>query len=200
MLSAAETGVASSPGTRTLGPGEAANALVFPLYNQAQWPDLDAAVADAVDGNGTAMVHLADDYARLVEFPIYFAVSCLDTTWPRATDTFLADAKAAAAVAPHFGEAIVNDYIRCAVWPTDPEPLGAISAPGTPPILVVSTTGDPATPYDNGVRVAQRLANGVLVTNEGEGHTVVFQGNSCIDGIVISYLVDSTVPSGEPRC
>ena len=157
-------------------------------------------MADAVDGDGTGMVRLADQYAQLVEFPIYFAVSCLDTTWPRSTDTFLADAKSAAAVAPHFGEAIVNDYIRCAVWPTDPEPLGAIRAPGTPPILVVSTTGDPATPYENGVRVADRLANGVLVTNEGEGHTVVFQNNSCINDIVISYLVDGTVPGAGTRC
>ena len=200
MLAAAETGVASTPGTRTLGPGEAANGLVYPLYNMSLWPDLDAAVADAVDGDGTAMVHLADDYAQIVAFPIYFAVSCLDSTWPRSTDTFLADAKSAASVAPHFGEAIVNDYIRCAVWPSEPEPLGAISAPGTPPIVVVSTTGDPATPYENGVRVAHRLANGVLVTNEGEGHTVVFQGNSCIDGIVISYLVDGDVPGDGTRC
>ena len=66
----------------------------------------------------------------------------------------------------------MNDYIRCADWPVPPEPLEPVTAPGTPPILVISTTGDPATPYEAGVAVAERLESGVLVTNEGDGHTV----------------------------
>ena len=127
-------------------------------------------------------------------------MSCLDSTWPRATDEFLARAEAAATVAPHFGEAIVNDYIRCAVWPTEPDPVGAITAPGTPPILVVSTTGDPATPYENGVRVADRLESGVLLTNVGEGHTIVFQGSACVDDVAVRYLIDLDVPGDGARC
>ena len=34
--------------------------------------------------------------------------------------------------------------------------------------LVVSTTGDPATPYEAGVRTAERLESGVLLTYDGE--------------------------------
>ncbi len=200
MLALAEAGVNSSSGVRALGPGEAAIGLAFPLYDDGQWPALDVAVADAIDGDGAAMVALADAYTRVVEFPIYFAVSCLDSAWPRSTDEFLDRAKATEAVAPRFGEALVNDYIRCAVWPVDPDPVGATTAPGTPAILVVSTTGDPATPYENGVRVADRLESGVLLTNEGEGHTVVFQGNACADAAAISYLVDLDPPADGARC
>ena len=161
---------------------------------------LDLAVAAAVAGDGARMVALADQYEQLVDFSVYFAVSCLDTTWPDTPDALLAEAKQAAQVAPHFGEALMTDYLRCPVWPVPPDPLGAITAPGTPPILVVSTTGDPATPYENGVTVADRLASAVLLTNEGEGHTVVFQGSSCVDGVVVDYLVDQRVPDAGARC
>lgn len=200
MLAKAETGIPSDGGGRDLGPGEAATGLAYPLYNQALWPSLDSAIADALDNDGSGMVALADGYTGLAEFSIYFAVSCLDSTWPRSTTEFLAGAKAADQVAPHFGEAIVNDYIRCAVWPTDPDPIGAIVAPDAPPTLVVSTTGDPATPYENGVIVADRLARGVLLTYDGEGHTVTFQGVDCVDDIAEEYLIDGTIPAEGARC
>lgn len=200
MLDAAEGGVpAGSLGT--LGPGEAATGLAYTLYADSTWSQLDTAVSDVLNSNdGSGMVAFAEAYTGLADFSIYFAVSCLDSTWPTDTDEFLARAKASEAVAPRFGEAIVNDYIRCALWPAPPDPLGAISAPGAPPILVVSTTGDPATPYENGVVVAERLESGVLVTNEGEGHTIVFQGNGCIDDLVTAYLVDASVPDEGITC
>ena len=79
----------------------------------------------------------------------------------------------------------MNDYIRCVDWPVRARRRWSRSPrPGTPPILVISTTGDPATPYEAGVAVADRLENGVLVTNEGDGHTVVADGKPCIDDLV----------------
>ena len=50
-----------------------------------------------------------------------------------------------------------------------------LSVQGLPPILVVSTTNDPATPYQAGVDLAKQLG-GALLTFEGTQHTVVFQG------------------------
>lgn len=200
ILARAEDGVASRGGARILGPGEAAIALAYPLYNEALWPSLDAALSRALTGDGSDMVALADRYTQLADFSIYFAVSCLDSTWPRETEEFLARAKEAGALAPRFGEAIVNDYIRCAVWPVEPDPVGGVSADGAPPILVVSTTGDPATPYENGVVVADRLASGVLLTYEGEGHTITFQGSACLDAVASSYLIDLVVPDHGARC
>lgn len=187
-------------GGDVVGPGEVAVATAFPLYAEFLWPEFDDALEDALDGDGTGLLGLARQYMSIADFSIYFAVSCLDSTWLKDTQRFMNRAKAAADVAPHFGEEIVIDYIRCALWPADPEPLGPITAPGAPPILVVSTTGDPATPYQNGVVVAERLESGVLVTNAGEGHTVVFTGKSCIDDLVIDYLVDETVPADDVTC
>ena len=172
----------------------------MPLYNTGLWPALDAGVAAGLAGDGSGMLALADQYLRLVDFSAYFAVSCIDSSWPTDPGEHLDAAGSAAARSPRFGEAIVNDYLRCAVWPADADPLGPITATGSPPILVVSTTGDPATPHENGVAVADRLAAGVLLTHEGDGHTIVFQGNDCVDRLAIAYLVDRAVPPADSRC
>lgn len=201
VLARAEEGINSSDGVRALGPGEAAIGLAYPLYQQGLWSALDRAIADAIDRDGRALVALADAYTRLVDFSVYYAVSCLDTSWPRDTEEFLEAAEEAGRVAPHFGEAVVNDYLRCAVWPEEPQPIGPVVATDAPAVLVVSTTGDPATPYENGVVVADRLASGVLLSYEGEGHTVVFQRqSSCVDDIVSDYLLELTVPPDGTTC
>ena len=78
--------------------------------------------------------------------------------------------------------------------------MPAVTAPDAPPILVVSTTNDPATPYEAGVRTAERLASGVLLTYEGDGHTVVSNGVDCVDDIATAYLVDLEVPEDGTTC
>ena len=64
----------------------------------------------------------------------------------------------------------------------------------------MSTTGDPATPYEAGVRTAERLETGVLLTYEGDGHTIVGQGNDCVDDAVTAYLVDLEPPEDGTTC
>ena len=72
----------------------------------------------------------------------------------------------------------------CAFWPVPPTSKPhAVSAPGLLPTVVVSTTHDPATPYQAGVDLANQL-HGSLLTFDGTQHTVVFQGDSCIDNYV----------------
>jgi hypothetical protein len=174
--------------------------LTMSLYAEGLWPVLDEAVGGVGRGDGAMLLALADQYAGLVDFATYFAVSCLDLAWPADPDEHLAAGAAAAEQAPRFGEALVNDYLRCALWPTPPDPLGPITAAGAPPILLVSTTGDPATPHASALAVAARMPSAVLLTREGEGHTVVFRGDPCVDGAVVPYLVSLEVPDGEPRC
>jgi pimeloyl-ACP methyl ester carboxylesterase len=193
-------GIPAPDADRPAGPGEANLGISYALYSQALWSQLDQALADARGGDGSRLVGLADGYIGIGDFEVYFAVNCLDFAWPTDPDEFLTAAKAAAEDSPHFGEALLNDYVRCALWPVTQEPLEATSAPGAPPILVVSTTGDPATPYEAGVAVAERLEQGVLITNEGDGHTVVADGKACIDDLVIAYLVDGTVPDDGTTC
>jgi pimeloyl-ACP methyl ester carboxylesterase len=203
VLDAAEApgGIPAPDADRSAGPGEVQLGLAQALYAEASWPELDAALADAVDGDGSGLVHLADGYLAIGDFDVYFAVTCIDHAWPVGDpDAFLSAAEAAGQASPHFGEALVTDYLRCVDWPVPAEPLTEVTAPGTPPILVVSTTGDPATPHAAGVAVAERLEAGVLVVNQGDTHGALTSGGSCISAIVAAYLVDGVVPEDGATC
>jgi pimeloyl-ACP methyl ester carboxylesterase len=200
VLARAEGGIASPGGARALGPGEAPLALSYPMYLESAWSRLDEALAAALDGDGRDLVALADDQLSLVALAPYYAVSCLDSDWPRDPAEHLERAERAAVGAARFGEAVVNDYVRCATWPAAPDPLGPVTAAGAPPILVVSTTGDGVTPHATAIRVAERLVPATLLTHEGEGHTVVFRRVPCVDRIVSAYLVDLVVPPPGVRC
>jgi len=68
----------------------------------------------------------------------------------------------------------------------------------TPP-LVVSTTGDPATPYQAGVNLARQLG-GRLLTFEGTQHTAALHGDPCVDDAVTAYLIEGTLPAEGARC
>ena len=60
--------------------------------------------------------------------------------------------------------------------------------------LVIGTTGDPATPYAQAESLSELLDGAVLLTFEGEGHTIFGQGISCIDDQVDEYLLNGIVP------
>src|SRR5262249_1505722 len=71
---------------------------------------------------------------------------------------------------------------------------------GAPPILVVGTTRDPATPYSWAVAVSQQLESATLLTHEGEGHTAYRNGDGCTDIAVDDYLLDLKVPAKGTIC
>jgi len=185
---------------RAAGPGEIALGLAQALYSRSEWDRLAGAIDDARHGDGNGLVALADEYLGVADFGTYFAVNCLDARWPD-VDGVLAAAKRAGRASAHFGEAVVDDYVRCSLWPVPPDPVPPPSrGEHLAPVLVVSTVGDPATPYESGVAVAHHLAHGVLLTYEGDGHTITFSGSSCIDEKVVRYLVERTPPADGTLC
>ena len=194
---------------RPAGPGVAALAVAQGVRAPILWSQLARALAQALDGNGDGLVKLADAYLGRQDdgtypngFEIYFAVGCLDQAWPADPDAIFEAAEAVGRDHPRVGESLVDDYVRCALWPTPPQPLEPIPSDieGLAPIVVISTTGDPATPYAAGVRVADSIPGAVLVTNVGEGHTIFAQGKRCIDDAVVDYLADLTLPPEGLRC
>jgi pimeloyl-ACP methyl ester carboxylesterase len=210
VIAAAEKAPIPAPDAdRPASPGVVSLALAQALYSQQLWGSLSSALRAAQDGDGSGMVSLADQYLQRNDdgsYPtgteIYFAVSCLDDTWPSDPQKVIDASIEAEKDVPRFGGPIVIDYIRCAMWPAKATPLAPVPATtkGLPPIVVVSTTNDPATPYENGVAVAKQIPGAVLVTNEGDGHTVVGQGKPCIDDMARDYFVDLTVPKDGLTC
>lgn len=183
-----------------VGPGELPLAIASHLYGEGAWPSLADGIAAGLDGDGTLLWEGLGGFTGGLDYDLYFAAFCVDQEWPETPEEVLAAGAAAAATAPHFGEALVNDYIRCALWPVEEQPLPAVTAPGTPPILVISTTGDPASPHEAGVRTADVLESGVLLTVERDGHTGIGGGIQCVIDHATHYLVNVIPPPEGTVC
>ncbi len=69
-----------------------------------------------------------------------------------------------------------------------------------PDTLTISITGDPSTPYEGGVNLADTLG-GTLLPVDGEQHTVAISGaNAWWYDIVADYLVELATPEAGTRC
>ena len=86
-----------------------------------------------------------------------------------------------------------DDFLRastgCIGTPDAIDPIAFGPADGAAPILVIGNSGDPATPYDWSVALADSLSSAVLFTVEAEGHTA-FLTVDCVEDVVVDYLVD----------
>src|SRR5207248_7807771 len=127
--------------------------------------------------------------------------SCLDGPAPRdvaAVQKLAADAERAA---PHFGASTTWLGLPCTFWPVPATgKIGALHATGAPPILVLGTTGDPATPYAWAQSLADELRSGTLLTFAGTGHTGYGKGSACIDRAVDRYMVSLQIPPDRAEC
>ncbi|MDV8054357.1 MULTISPECIES: alpha/beta hydrolase [unclassified Rhodococcus (in: high G+C Gram-positive bacteria)] len=180
------------------------------LYSQQLWRLLRAGLNELRDGRGDTLLRLADTYSGRLEDGSYTniddafnAVRCVDG--PPTTDRAEADAADVRfrAAAPYLddGRATGNAPLDlCAFWPVPntSEPH-IVDVEGLPNLVVVSTTDDPATPYQAGVELAAQL-RGDLVTYEGTQHTVAFSGVECIDDPLVNYLVELVPPEDGLRC
>ena len=81
--------------------------------------------------------------------------------------------------------------------PVDPLVVGP--AAGANPILVIGNTGDPATPYEWSVALADFLDSAVLYTVEAEGHTA-YTSIDCVEPVVNAYLIDLELPDAGSSC
>lgn len=196
-------------GTRTVGPGEFSLGVGAGLYSRANgWPAIAQGLAAAVAGDGRTLLALSDSYlertasgyANVSEANL--AVNCLDRPWPRETQPYVDLADRVRAVAPRFGPAIALSGLGCATWPVPAVSVPApVRAEGSPPVVVIGTTRDPATPYAWAQALAGQLAAGVLVSYDGDGHTVYRTGApDCVRAPVDSYLLTAQAPAAPVRC
>ena len=203
----------SAPLASRLGDGQVADGAMLlygvadALYSRSSWPTLEVALASAFAGDGTGLLELANQlygrnpngtYSTLAS--AVTAIDCLDRPWPRSLGPWQAAASAAAKAAPLFGAALVWGSLTCAYWPVPSYPQPQIRAAGAPPILVVGTLRDPATPYRWAQALAADLASGVLLGWNGDGHTAYGEGSACVDTIVNDYLIDLAVPRSGTVC
>ncbi|MFO7192579.1 MULTISPECIES: alpha/beta hydrolase [Thermocrispum] len=194
---------------RKLSFEDATTGTIYALYTESRWEDLNAALNELKRNRGEQLIALADEYLDREDDGTYantqdvlVAVRCVDDR--RETDR----AKRAEAerrylkVAPFLdpGRPSVTYRDVCAFWPVEPTAKPHLpDVEGLPPVLVISTTGDPATPYQAGVQLAKALG-GRLLTFEGRQHTVFGQGVRCVDDAGVAYLIEGELPPQGLRC
>lgn len=209
LLAALQASPIAGEDGRQLGLATMFSAMILPLYSADTWSYLDTLLAEVQRGETATAFLLADTlngrdadggYADN-SLEALIGINCSD--YPNVSDDATMQTQAAQliAAAPVFGPAMSYGGLTCRDWPYPPtEPRAAITAAGSAPILVVGTTGDPATAYAWSVALADELAEGHLVTYNGEGHTGYNKGNACVDGAVDAYLLAGTVPASDPNC
>jgi hypothetical protein len=172
------------------------------------WPLLKQALGKAKAGDGAGLLLLADRYNDRAggsysnELEAYFAIDCLDQPYPRGIAGYEALLPKIVAVSPRmWSSTAAGTNLSCAFWPVRAKGRPSrISASGAPPIVVVGTSNDPATPYTWAQSLANQLESGVLLTRVGEGHTAYRKGNSCIDDALDKYIVTLAPPPRDTVC
>lgn len=198
---------------RVLDSATVGTGIALALYNQGNWSYITQMFNGILDGDAEIAFLLADSYNGREggsyadrSLDVYFAVNCAEGT----IGTDDVDLQEGLAImdekGPYVGGILaLDDYTlleaACSQWPYErPEFPTEFDADGAPPILVIGTTNDPATPYAQSVALAETLSSGVLITYNGEGHTVYGNGVACIDDLVDAYFVEDEVPTADPDC
>jgi pimeloyl-ACP methyl ester carboxylesterase len=198
--------LAATGTNRSLGPNQVLYGIADGLYDQSSWPQLGNALQSASNHDGSQLLSMYDDYVERNTNGTYSnqvvaddAVSCDDQPWPSAANIEAA-APQAQAMAPVFGLANLYSGLLCTAWPSAPsDHPHRITAPGSPPIVVVGSTGDPATPYAWAQSLASQLSKGVLLTRVGVGHTG-YLFSSCVRNNVDTYLITGQPPAAGTTC
>jgi pimeloyl-ACP methyl ester carboxylesterase len=177
------------------------------LYFSEQFAPLGALLADVEQGDASGVLEAADtsargpdgEYSNLVE--VNAAINCADFGDRPTVDEVTAFARDLRNEYPRMGGPSSGwSPLVCTVWGTDPDPVPAFTGAGAGPIVVIGSTGDPATPFDWSTRMAAALEGGVHLIREGSGHTSYGSISACIDEAVDRYLIDLEVPEDGMTC
>ncbi|HET6825233.1 MAG TPA: alpha/beta hydrolase [Amnibacterium sp.] len=195
-IRAADGRVANSAVLRT--------AIDAALYDQGDWKYLTQAFIQILKGDPSTAMALADSYVDRGPhgytdnlFEALYAVDCIDKPVETDPAVLAAEGRRLSAADPLRAADNTEDLGDpvCANWPV--KPTGSphrVHATGSPPILVLGTTGDPATPYAWAVSLAHQLQHGVLITWRGQGHTAYRNHVACVDDRVDGFFTKGTVP------
>jgi pimeloyl-ACP methyl ester carboxylesterase len=170
--------------------------------SQTGWPQLRRAIAEAQKGHGDTFLNLADEYTGRQndgsysnnEFDSGAVIDCLDFNEPRSVQQIRSDAKTFEAKAPLFGPYLAYGGVTCKFFNQDSEvTIEPITTAN--PVIVIGTTGDPATPYKWAKGLSKLLTNSRLISLSGEGHTGHGQGNACIDDQIDDFYLTGKAPT-----
>jgi pimeloyl-ACP methyl ester carboxylesterase len=180
-------------------------AVAQAMYSDYYWPQLSEALNDAQLGDGKGILQLYDDYYQRNtdgtygnELEAFLAISCLDDPGATSTEEVDSHIEEFIAAAPRLGGNFAYGY-SCALWPVKQADRVTITGKSAGPIVVVGTTGDPATPLSSTRKMALGLEQGILIVVDANQHTG-YGANNCVVNAVDDYLIKLIVPANELTC
>jgi pimeloyl-ACP methyl ester carboxylesterase len=183
--------------------GDITEAVLLGLGDQSRWAELTSALAAGIRGDGAPLAAMT---APLVN-SAPGAPARLDAQLINGCDStsFRLPTQLAASTAtdwvhdyPLFGGLFAQRLIRCSTWPL-PQQAPVTSAPGIPPVMVISTANDPVTPASGTVAMAAQLPSAALTNWQGAGDGALGQSD-CVDEAVSQYLIEGTPPVNNMVC
>ncbi len=207
VSSIAESGsIPTDDPDRVVTPGELQLAVIAAMYSTQLWPVLAQGMYDAsVDSDARLLQVLADSYLGRQADGTYdnsqvagFTINCADNSVRPPTDVVRVESAEIASNTRWFDD-LLRASTGCIGGPLPLDPLIIGTADGAPPILVIGNTGDPATPYEWSVAMADFLTSGQLYTVQSDGHTA-FLSVPCVTPVVVDYLVDLDMPAPGASC
>lgn len=193
---------------RLVDDGMMRTAMVTTLYSERNWPLLNDLFTELQQGSTDTAILLVDFYYDREEgvyqdnsMEAFIAINCLD--YPPESDPAVLEAQAQQLreVAPYTARPTGRGDLVCLNWPHKPKlNKGPVSGSGANPVVILGTTGDPATPYNWSVSLNEQLENSVLLTLVGEGHLAYDERVPCINTPVDNYLVTGELPVDGLTC
>ena len=202
---------ATTSDPRGLSYQDAITGTVNALYSRQYWKFLTSGLLGLQRKTDPGdLLLLADDYLNRSPAGHYqnsqdafYGIRCINSRFPTDPAVWVAADQRSRQAAPFLSYGSFTGLAPrdvCALWPVQATatPHAAVS-PGPGKVVVVSTTHDPATPYQAGVDLAKQMGAG-LITFDGTQHTVVFNGDACVDAAVVAFLVNGAQPPAGLRC
>ena len=193
---------------RLVDDGMLRTAMVMTLYSQSSWPFLTRMFTELPQGVTDTAMFLVDFYYDREggvyqdnSMEAFIAINCLD--YPVETDPVVLEAQAEQLkeAAPYTARPSGDGDLVCMNWPFPPKlTKGSVTGAGANPVVILGTTGDPATPYNWSVSLNEQLENSVLLTLVGEGHLAYDERVPCINDPVDNYFITGELPVDGLTC
>jgi len=128
-----------------------------------------------------------------------YSITCNDTQFRGGRERLAREAERLGRQYPLMG--YYQLLAPCAFWDRPPLHLKTPTGKGVPPVLMVQSVRDPATPVEGARRAHEQFAGSRLLTVTDEGdHGIYGFGNACVDDLVESFIVDGVVPARDVTC
>ena len=207
FTSANQSPVPSSDPNRPVTGEDMKQVISLLLYSpETSWGTGNEALAQVINEHDASIFRTI--LSRLDAQPVVstgamIGTNCLDYRVEGDMATWKAQSEELERIAPRFATIAEAGDLGCQAWGhTGTQPPKALHAKGAAPILVIGTTGDPATPHEWAVALADQLDSGQLLTWEGNGHTAYANSGHgpCVTKAVDTYLLTGTMPKKGLTC